>query len=811
MLEQNQDEIGAQIQYRLIEQLSEAERRYRELVENLNEIVFSIDSNGTLTFINQAWKKELGHDIEDCLSCLLESYVVVEDRHIISNGIPAGIVNEELRLLNDVGEMLWFSISMHATADNSYTGSLHNINDRKLAETRIALSESRYRGIFNSTPVGLLEVDLSASWERIEQLRSAGIDDISHYLGEYPESIKQIMRESKILDLNSATLKMFGAEDKQHLLRSLKTIYTDTSFATYKAFISAIANKHHYFEVESQEKSCTGKTIHTLISCTLPRNENELHHLLITIMDITERKKMEREILQYSEHLEEEVVKKTGELVSAMQEAESANKAKSAFIANMSHEIRTPLTAIIGFAEASLESGQTVEERLAGINIIKKNGHHLLHIINEILDLSKIESGKLELEKMDVSLFDLVHDVESLLRIQAQDKGLIFKVDYSFPLPRTIQTDPTRTKQVLLNLGSNAIKFTKMGKVCIKVSCDYDGQSVVFKVIDTGIGLSPEQIGKLFNPFIQGDESTTRKYGGTGLGLCISKQLAERLGGTITVDSTPGLGSEFQLSIASGDLSGQALIQDLSVFVNEHTEATNTTGIPQLDGHILLAEDNPDNQELISHYIRKTGAQVSIAENGARALEQGLNTNYDLILMDMQMPIMDGTDCTRQLRRQGCSTPIVALTANATKDDINDCKTAGCNDFLSKPVDWSQFFSTLEKHLHPTDSQHVDTSAIKPQIDEDDERFLQLVKRFVARLPTQVDTINTHFSDKNWPAFSAEVHNLKGLGGGFGYPSLTELANALEFIVKKQAYHELADSMAQLNTLVDRIVRGIDQ
>ena len=211
MLEQNQDEIGAQIQYRLIEQLSAAEKRYRELVENLNEIVFSIDPDGTLTFINQAWKKELGHEIEDCLSSPLESYIVVEDRHIISDGVPNGIVNKELRFLSKSGEMLWFSISMHATADDSFTGSLHNINDRKLAETRIALSESRYRGIFNSTHVGLMEVDLRGSWKRIEQLNSAGVDDISHYLDEHPEAIRQIMRESKILDLNSATLKMVGA------------------------------------------------------------------------------------------------------------------------------------------------------------------------------------------------------------------------------------------------------------------------------------------------------------------------------------------------------------------------------------------------------------------------------------------------------------------------------------------------------------------------------------------------------------------------------------------------------------------------
>ncbi len=245
----------------------------------------------------------------------------------------------------------------------------------------------------------------------------------------------------------------------------------------------------------------------------------------------------------------------------------------------------------------------------------------------------------------------------------------------------------------------------------------------------------------------------------------------------------------------------------MSDIIKNHDTEANII-IPQLKGHILLAEDNPDIQQLIAFHIRKTGAQITIAENGASALEQGLQNHYDLILMSMQMPIMDGIESTRQLRRQGCNTPIVALTANATTNDIANCRAAGSNDFLTKPIKWKDFFSTLDMHLQTLDKNHSEIIPLAPILDDDedeDEDYILLIRRFVDQLPARLESINDNYLTQDWQGLAACLHDLKGMGGGFGYPSLTELAGTLEFSLKKQDYHELPEGLDQLAKLVDRI------
>jgi PAS domain S-box-containing protein len=372
--------------------------------------------------------------------------------------------------------------------------------------------------------------------------------------------------------------------------------------------------------------------------------------------------------------------------------AEAASIAKSAFLANMSHEIRTPMTAILGFADLIRAGDCPESDRREYLQTIRRNGEHLLSIINEILDISKIEAGKMTVEKVRCSLCQMVAEVAATMRVRASGKGIGLDVEYQYPVPETIDSDPVRVRQVLVNLIGNAIKFTEHGRVLVRVRSDLTSRGqVAVEVHDSGIGLTEEQLSRLFQAFTQADSSTTRKHGGTGLGLVISKQLAILLGGNITVTSTPGVGSVFTVTLATGDLTGVRLINDAREAAIPSSEGPEAPA-PTLRGRILLVEDGLDNQRLISFLLRKAGAEVTLAEHGAAGVSAcdaaaKAGTPFDLILMDMQMPVMDGYDATRELRRRSVVTPIVALTAHAMSSDRAKCLGAGCDDFATKPID----------------------------------------------------------------------------------------------------------------------------
>ncbi len=393
--------------------------------------------------------------------------------------------------------------------------------------------------------------------------------------------------------------------------------------------------------------------------------------------------------------------------LAARREADAANVAKSEFLANMSHEIRTPMTAILGFSE-TLADTVTDSEALDAITTIRRNGEHLLGIINDILDLSKVEAGKMTVESARYSPAQLIGEVAALMKIKADGAGLTFDVTYRSALPATIQTDPARLRQILINLVGNAIKFTEIGGVRLEVALidDLDKPLLQLDVVDTGIGISPEQRTRLFNPFNQADNSTTRRFGGTGLGLAISKRLSQALGGDIAiVESRIGAGTRFRVTTATGPLDGIALIHDPAF---QHCAPAAPSAAAEskspLDGcRILLAEDGPDNQRLIAHMLKKAGAIVTIAENGQIAIEQlqaaaAADRPIEIVLMDMQMPVLDGYAATRQLRNDHYTGPIIALTAHAMEGDRAKCIEAGCDDYATKPIDRGALIATVVSH-----------------------------------------------------------------------------------------------------------------
>jgi len=402
------------------------------------------------------------------------------------------------------------------------------------------------------------------------------------------------------------------------------------------------------------------------------------------------------------------------------EKARAANKMKSEFLANMSHEIRTPMNAIIGFSDL-LSDEDLTETQLEYLDVIRTSGGNLLNLINDILDFSKIESGKLNTEIIDCSVTQLLSGIESIMLPSASKKKLDFKLLQCTDLPSVIRTDPYRTRQCLINLANNAIKFTENGHVYINVSIkEFDSiVCIVFDVEDTGIGVETDKQEEIFNSFSQADNSTSRKFGGTGLGLAITRQLAELLGGKLLLKSKPQVGSVFTLILPINvDVESQGHIDKYEVACKITAEKYEDCQANIFTGKILVAEDHSTNKYLAKILLEKLGFEVDLAESGTEAIEKASNTDFDLIFMDIQMPEMNGYEATRTLRKDGLTTPIIALTASALKGDNEKSIEAGCDDYIPKPIDRKTLVEVIEKYIERQELSSDDIVNVKSQVNE---------------------------------------------------------------------------------------------
>jgi two-component system sensor histidine kinase/response regulator len=645
-------------------ELRKRESHYRTLVESLREGIAQSDIEERFTFANKAAHEIFGVPPENLVGRNLREFVDDKNLALVraqSERRRAGESDTyELQIRRPDGEQrdLLATVSPQFDSKGRYGGTFavfHDYTDRKRAEEAVQREASK----------------LSAMIEGME------------------EGVAFIDREGHIIEVNEYFLKLFNSDKSEVCGRLLWDSEPGEIFGDLRNVSAYLKSKDDSTQLVVQKDIAGLKTV---IRIQPIYREGDYQGSIINIIDVTE-------------------------LAMARERALAASRAKSDFLANMSHEIRTPLNAIVGITDMMFDTNPDPEQK-DYLNTIRESSESLLAIVNDILDFSKIEAGRIELESVDFDLSTLIEGVAEILMSRARQKGLEFTSRVDPQIPCLLKGDPARLRQVLINLGDNAIKFTARGSVEIRVdreSSDKDDVPILFSVTDTGIGVTRENQAQIFEGFTQADSSVTRKFGGTGLGLTISRQLVEMMGGEIGLQSPINGeigGSRFWFRVpfreqarradADRGLSGRSADTEPGSSQRKDLRPFPFAGCGRPPARILLVEDNRINQKVTKAILLKAGYAIDIAESGRTALEAVANAAYDLILMDMQMPEMDGLEAAERIRwnlSNGACPPIIALTANAVKEDRERCLESGMNDYLTKPIQARELIAKVEKWI----------------------------------------------------------------------------------------------------------------
>jgi two-component system CheB/CheR fusion protein len=777
------------------EELRDSEERFRLLVEGVQEYgIFLLDCNGYVISWNAGAERIKGYTAEQAIGRNFSMFYPPED---VASGKPGmqlkqaaetGRWEDEGWRVRADGTRFWANVMITALRDpagglRGFSKLVRDVSGRRGAEEALRESEGRLRAIVETAVDGIITID---AW-------------------------------GKITSFNPAAVRLFGYTPEEVFGRNVKLLMPAPYHREHDTYL------HNYLTTGSRKVIGVGREVVGLrkdgstFPMDLAVSETFLGERRIftgIVRDISERNRALKELAETKEA------------------AEAASRSKSEFLANMSHEIRTPMTAILGFANMVVHKDQDKAGRVECAQIIRRNALHLLELINEILDLSKIEALQMSVECVPCDLLILLSEIFSLMRPRAVEKGLEFEVSFDGMIPRQLQTDSLRLRQILVNLLGNAVKFTDSGKISVRICDEGAGTANIalrIDVCDTGIGMSQEQLSRLFRPFAQADESITRKFGGTGLGLAISARLAKLLNGDISVITEQGIGSTFTLRIGGGPSAGIEMASDLT----ESMLPKSMDGLAQpfvaLRGRILLVDDGRDNQRLLRMLLADAGAEVILAENGRIAVDIATNQPFDLILMDMQMPVMDGYAATKELRNRGLTIPIIALTAHAMSDDRARCMACGCTYYLSKPIREETLLKTVGHHLGnglsrvpvmevdkpvtigslpPQDSGS--SSHIKSRL-SGDPRIRKILPEFVDGLPDKVRQMLDLMQSNDLAELQNLIHQLRGASGGYGFDAVTDPARKAEESIKLLKSPEII--AAEINSLIEilRRIEGYDE
>jgi PAS domain S-box-containing protein len=667
------------------EALHASSERYRQIVQTAAEGIWMTNADDRTTFVNPTLAQMLDYQVEQMMGRAMTDFMDDAGRALLKLHLQRRLSGEDSQgdvcFLRSDGSTVWCLLS--TTVINSdaghYAGTLAMLTDitgRRQAEGALRDSSQRLASIFNAVTNGLVMVD----------------------------------GQGAILERNTAAACMLSNADGIDSgglwsgVREDGTPYDLASHPVRLALVTGISVRDVVMGLRQPDGALRWLSVNAE---PIPDDSGAVHLLVASLTDITYRKRGEDALRELNEHLEERVAIRTGELEHARRVAEEASQTKGQFLANMSHEIRTPMNGVIGMAYLALKTDLDPRQR-DYLEKIRFAGEHLLGIIDDILDISKIEAGKLEIEQVDFALDHVIQTLTTVIAPKAASRELELVYDLDPGLPKVLRGDPLRLGQVLINYTNNAIKFSEKGRIEVRVRQvvgDASGCLLRFEVSDCGIGLSEGEIDKLFQSFQQADTSTTREYGGTGLGLAICKQLAQLMGGDVGVSSRPGLGSTFWFTARLGISSATvpALIDRVKDAAAELLASSRSAAVMAAlkNARILLVEDNTFNQQIALEMLEEVGSSVCLAANGMEALELLRQTAFDCVLMDVQMPLMDGLEATRRIRADPrlAEMRVLAMTATATSEDRVRCIEAGMDDFISKPIQPALMYQTIANWL----------------------------------------------------------------------------------------------------------------